>query len=106
MSSRWRRFETLLPLQFNDGRDVPAEWLAEAVLEIVDHFGAASYETQKVEGHWRHSGVLYRDNLVKVVVDVPDSDTAREWMVQFKARWKLRLEQLELWLVSYQIDVD
>ena len=50
MSSKWRRFEVLLPLQFNDGREVPSEWLAEAVLEIVDHFGAASYETQKVEG--------------------------------------------------------
>ena len=67
MSSKWRRFEVLLPLQFNDGRDVPGEWLAEAVLEIVDHFGAASYETQKVEGHWRHSGVLYRDTLVRLV---------------------------------------
>ena len=53
MSSRWRRFEVLLPLQFNDGRDVPPERLADAVLEIVDRFGAASYETQKVEGHWR-----------------------------------------------------
>jgi hypothetical protein len=73
MSSRWRRFEVLLPLRFNDGRDVPGEWIAEAVLEIVDHFGAASYETQKVEGHWRHSGILYRDDLVRVVVDVPDS---------------------------------
>ena len=35
MSSKWRRFEVLLPLQFNDGREVPAEWLAEAVLEVV-----------------------------------------------------------------------
>jgi len=34
MSSKWRRFEVLLPLQFNDGRDVPAEWLADAVLEV------------------------------------------------------------------------
>jgi hypothetical protein len=34
-------------------------------LEVVDHFGAVSYETQKVEGHWRHGGVIYRDNLVK-----------------------------------------
>ena len=50
MSSNWRRFEVLLPLQFNDGRDVPPEWLAEAVLEVVDHFGAASYETQKLGG--------------------------------------------------------
>ena len=66
MSSRWRRFEVLLPLRFNDGRDVPGDWIAEAVLEIVDHFGAASYETQKVEGHWRHSGILYRDDLVQV----------------------------------------
>jgi hypothetical protein len=35
MSSKWRRFEVPLPLQFNDGSDVPAEVLAEAVLEIV-----------------------------------------------------------------------
>lgn len=50
MSSKWRRFEVLLPLQFNNARDVPAESLAEAVLEVVDRFGAASYETQKVVG--------------------------------------------------------
>lgn len=57
MSSNWRRFEVLLPLRFNDGRDVPPEWLSEAVLEVVDRLGAASYETQKVESHWRHGGV-------------------------------------------------
>ena len=106
MSSKWRRFEVLLPLQFNDGREVPAEWLAEAVLEVVDDFGAASYETQKVEGHWRHGGVLYRDNLVRVVVDVPDTAKHRQWMRQLKGRWKARLEQLELWLVSYRIEVE
>ncbi len=106
MSSRWRRFEVLLPLRFNDGRDVPGEWIAEAVLEIVDNFGAASYETQKVEGHWRHSGILYRDDLVRIVVDVADSPRNRQWMRQFKNRWKVRLEQLELWMVSYRIDIE
>ena len=106
MSSRWRRFEVLLPLQLNDGQEVPGEWLAEAVLEIVDQFGAASYETQKVEGHWRYGGVLYRDNLIKIVVDVPDSAKNRKWMRQFKEHWKTRLEQLELWMVSYRIDIE
>ena len=106
MSSRWRRFEVLLPLRFNDGRDVPGEWIADAVLAIVEHFGAASYETQKVEGHWRHSGILYRDDLVRIVVDVPDSARNRQWMKQFKDRWKVRLEQLELWMVSYRIEVE
>ena len=106
MSSSWRRFEVLLPLQFNDGRDVPPEWLAEAVLEIVEHFGAASYETQKLEGHWRQGSVMYRDSLVRLVVDVPDTAPSREWMKEFKVRWKTRLEQLELWMVSHTIDVE
>ena len=106
MSSNWRRFEVLLPLQFNDGTEVPAEWLAEAVFEVVDHFGAASYETQKVEGHWRHAGVLYRDDLVKIVVDVTDLSESREWFRDFKDRWKARLDQLDLWMVSYQIEVE
>jgi hypothetical protein len=106
MSSSWRRFEVLLPLQFNDGREIPSDWLSEAVLQIVEQFGAASYERQPLEGHWRHRGTLYRDNLARIVVDVPDSDEAREFMKKFKARWMQRLDQLELWMVSYSIEVD
>lgn len=106
MSSNWRRFEVLLPLQFNDGKEVPGEWIAEAVLEVVDQFGAASYETQRVEGHWRHSGVIYRDNLVRIVVDVPDTDEHRNWVKEFKSRWKAKLEQLELWVISYRIEIE
>lgn len=73
---------------------------------MVDYFGAASYETQKLEGHWRHGGVIYRDNLVRLVVDVPDTSQSREWMKDFKVRWKTRLERLELWMVSYLIEVE
>jgi hypothetical protein len=106
MSNKWRRFEVLLPLRFNDGREVQAEWIAEAVLEIVEHFGAASYETQKVEGHWRHGSTMFRDDLIRVLVDVPDTSENRAWMRAFKVRWKVRLDQIELWMVSYSIDVE
>ena len=106
MSSRWRRFEVLLPLQFKDGRDVLAEWLADAVLEIVGQFGAASYETQRIEGHWHKAGVTYRDNLIRLVIDVPDSPTNRRWMKAFKQRWKVKLDQLELWMVSYLVTIE
>src|SRR5438046_515856 len=101
MSSKWRRFEVLLALQFNDGSDVLAELLAEAVLEIVDHFDAANYETQKVEGQGHHAGVLIRDNLVKLVVDAPDAVSDRRWMKQYKERWRSQLEQVDLWIVSH-----
>ena len=76
------------------------------MLEVVDHFGAASYETQKVEGHWRHGGIIHRDDLVRIVVDVPDTPANRQWMRLFKSRWKARLDQLELWQVSYRIDIE
>ena len=71
-----------------------------------DRFGAASYETQKVEGHWRHAGVLYRDDLVRIVIDVPDLAKNRQWMKLFKKRWLDRLEQLELWMISYRIELE
>jgi hypothetical protein len=106
MRSTWRRFEVLLPLQFNDKRLVPPEWLADAVLEVADRFGAASQETQKIEGHWRHQGAVYRDDLVRIIVDIPDTAKNRKWMKQFKERWRVRLEQLELWMVSYRVEIE
>ena len=30
----------------------------------------------------------------------------RQWMKSFKARWKDRIEQLDLWLISYRIDIE
>ena len=37
---------------------------------------------------------------------MPDSGKNRQWMKLFKDRWKIRLEQLELWMVSYRIEVE
>jgi hypothetical protein len=105
MSSKRRRFETLLPLQFNDGRDVPASLLGEAVQELFECFGAVSVETRAMEGRWRHEGVIYRDNLSRLIVDVPDTVVNCRWMSRFKSRWKKRLKQLDLWIVTYRIEI-
>jgi hypothetical protein len=106
MTRQWRRYELLLPLQFNDGRDIPSEWLAEAIVEIIDRGGAATHETALLEGYWRHRNMQYRDKLVRLVVDMPESETNREWMRQFKRRWEVRLEQIQLWMVSYCVEIE
>jgi hypothetical protein len=106
MSSKSRRFEVLLPVRFNDGANIPEELLGEAVNEIVSRFGAASFYKQAIEGHWQHANTLYRDDLACVVVDVPDTVKNRKWMRAFKARWRERLQQLELWMVSYSIEIE
>jgi hypothetical protein len=51
-------------------------------------------------------GVLYRDNLVRVVVDIRDTPGNRAWVREFKERWRTRLEHVELWLVSFRLDVE
>ncbi len=103
---KMRRFEILLPTEFNDRRKVPRDLLERAVKEVVDRFGAASEEPEAVEGHWEHRGHVQHDSLSKLVVDVDDTDENRKWMRDFKSRWKDELDQLEIWLVSYQVDVE
>jgi hypothetical protein len=43
---------------------------------------------------------------VRLIVDAPDSAKNRRWMKGFKDRWRERLEQLELWMVSYRIEIE
>lgn len=106
MKSKSRRYEVLLPVRFNDGSDVPEEMLADAVNEIVDQFNAVTFHRETAEGHWRHEDTLYRDDLALLVIDVPDTAKNRKWMKAFKTRWKERLQQLEIWMVSYPIDIE
>jgi hypothetical protein len=106
MKSKLRRFEVLLPARFNDGDAVPDDLLGEAVNEIIDQFNAVSWYKDAAEGYWQQGGKLFRDNLGLIVADVPDTAKNRKWMKAYKARWKERLGQLEIWMVSYRIDVE
>ncbi len=106
MKSKSRRYEVLLPVRFNDGKEVPEELLGEAVNEFVEQFGAVTFHRETVEGHWRHEETLFRDDLALLVIDVPDNTKNRKWMKAFKTRWKKRLEQLEIWMVSYPVDIE
>ena len=106
MNSKWRRFEVLLPARFNDGQDVPDELIGKAIDEIIEQFQAASYFKDAAEGYWRYEDKVYRDSLGLLVVDVPDTAANRKWMRAFKMRWKERLGQIEIWMVSYRIDIE
>ena len=106
MPSKLRRYEILLPLKLNDDRQVPRELLADATVELVERFGALSHETQTIEGHWKSEGIVYRDQLVKLVIDIKDNELNRKWMRDFKQRWRDNLQQIDLWVVSYEIEVE
>ena len=100
-----RRYEILLPLQFNDGSPVPDSLLWETVEELESHFHALSWESQVVRGLWQHQGELFRDNNTKLILDVDDSAENREFFVGMKERLKKRFQQLEIYITSHVIDV-
>ncbi len=105
MGRPYRRYEMLIPLRFNDGSPVPAELIADTLLELEGRFGAVSCETQMTRGHWRHEGESYRDELVRVYLDVPDLPENRQFFARFKERLKSRFKQIEIWLTTYPLDV-
>ena len=105
MSSSSRRFEILLPVRFNDGRPVPDELIADTLLELRQQFGAVSSETQVIRGTWEHQGQAYRDDLVRVFVDVPDAPESRQFFVEFKEHLKSRFQQLDIWMTTYPLEV-
>jgi hypothetical protein len=100
-----RRYEILLPSQFNDGSSIPQELIAETLLELETKFGAVSCETQTIHGLWRQEGEIYRDSLIRLFVDVSDTSENRQFFVEFKRRLKDRFQQLDIWLTTYPIEV-
>ena len=105
MPKPFRRFELLLPTKFNSGASVPDEAFADTLLELEQQFGAVSSESQTIKGEWRYEGQLYRDESIRVFVDVPDTEENRQFFVDFKDRLKGRFQQIDIWMTTYPLEV-
>jgi hypothetical protein len=104
MSNLRRRYELLLPLRYNDGQAVPEELIVESLLELEQQFGAVSSETQTIRGFWQHEGQAYRDELMRIFVDVPDDPLNRQFFVDFKERAKIRFRQINIRLTTLLVE--
>ena len=69
-------------------------------------FGAASCEMQTIRGEWEDEGQIYRDELVRVFVDIEDTEENRQFFREFRNRLKTRFRQLAIWLTSHPIDIE
>jgi hypothetical protein len=98
------RYEILLPLKYNEGKDVEAEKLLLTKQELIARFGAITVVPHPVQGVWSHEGSTYQDLLLKFVVDVADDDAqSQQFFREFKERLKGRFHQLDVWIVAFPI---
>jgi hypothetical protein len=79
--------------------------VADTLIELRRQFGAASCETQTIQGQWHHQREVYYDELVRVFVDVEDLLENREFFLGFKDRLKQQFRQIDVWITSHPIDV-
>jgi hypothetical protein len=101
----FRRFEVLLPQKFNDGQPVPVSYFEDAIDELRKRFGGVSAETQDIEGYSVHRGQPYEDELVRLYVDVPDSEENVNFFRDWKERLREKFRQAEIWIATHAIEV-
>lgn len=103
-----RRYEILLPAKYNDGREVMQVCMAcfpETLMAVADQFGAFSYNPHPIMGVWTADGQQYHDELFRLTVDVEDTAQNRQFVTHLKAELLQRFEQLEIYIVSYAVEV-
>lgn len=100
------RYEILLPLRHNDGREVEAEKLLQTKNELIQKFGALTVDPHPLEGRWTQRGVTYEDRLLKYTVDVErDTDEIQRFFREYKEQLKQRFEQLDIWIIALPIRI-
>jgi hypothetical protein len=103
-----RRYEILLPARYNDGRDVMRvcmECFPKTLMEVSDQFGAFSYNPYSILGVWTADGKRYNDELFRLTLDVENTPENNQFVAHLKDELLQRFEQLEIYVVSYPIEV-
>jgi hypothetical protein len=102
---RKRRYEILLPIRYNDGRLVKGKLLEQTREELVARFESVTIIPHSVLGIWVHQGFRYEDELRRFTVDVKDTASNRLFFAKYKATLRKRFRQIEIYIVSYPIDI-
>src|SRR5438045_884080 len=105
MARRFRRYEILLPVRFNDGTEVPDELIGQTLDEPRKRFDSVPSETQIIRGQWQHQGQTYFDDLIRVWVDVPARIKAGPFFAKYKKVLKERFRQIDIWIVHHPLNV-
>jgi hypothetical protein len=100
-----KRFEILLPLNYNDGKPIEREKFLLTHRELVDQFGATTVDTTRASGTWLYRGTLYEDLLMRVTVDSAQPEEAQAFLQNYKQVLKARFEQLDIWITAHDVDL-
>jgi hypothetical protein len=94
-----------LPLTHNDGRPVSPDKFQLTRDELITQFGAVSMSAFAVIGAWVHEGTRFEDELRRFTVDVEDIPENQHFMAAYKKTLLERFEQIEIYMVSFPVEI-
>ena len=101
-----RRYEVLLPIQYNDRTDVEPRKLYDSKEELMAMFGGVTADGVVRTGSWKdQDGVRYDDETIRLSVDVADTSEASLQLRDYKSTLLHRFRQKEIYIVYWLIDV-
>jgi hypothetical protein len=103
--ARAKRFEFLLPLNYNDGTLIEAEKFDQTADELCERSGGVTQDTVRITGTWRYGGTRYRDDLFRMRIDTNDP-SASEFLRTQKETWNVRFQQIDVWITATEIEVN
>src|SRR5258708_1180259 len=101
----FRRYEITLPTRYNDGSPVEPEKYLTTRPQIPPRFGALTFLPELVHGEWTHEQIRYEEANMRVMVDVEDTPQNAEFFSRLKETLKERFQQIDIWIVSYEIRI-
>ena len=101
----FRRYEIILPTQYNDGTLVEIEKFLATNRDLATQFGAVSFLPESLRGIWIHEGQWFEESNVRVFVDVEDTPETAAFFTRFKKTLKERFRQIDIWIVSYEVRI-
>jgi hypothetical protein len=92
-------------LLYNDGSNVEKERFLITNEELLERFGATTTDSTRIVGRWIYQNQLYEDKLIRIIIDVPESEDSETFFRRYKEVLKERFKQIDIWITSYEIDV-
>jgi hypothetical protein len=92
-------------VKFNDGQPVSGELLEQTREELMAQFGAVQIQPHTVLGLWIYEGNRFEDELRRFTIDVEDTAENEQFFVKLKPRLLERFQQIEIYIVSYPVDI-
>jgi hypothetical protein len=94
-----------LPVRDNRGRRVSPEVFEQTWDELATRFGGISGAPELFRGAWIDGGIRFEEEMRRLTVDVANTAANQRFFARCKATLRKRFKQVEIYIVSYLVDI-